>query len=398
MDNLGFVWLIGGGQMAQPMATEIKRRGYSLLLTDLNPDCLCRPLADRFAPVNVYSEADNLALATQLDIKPVAVLTAGTDAGVEVSAVAEYFGLPAAPLRVAKRVRNKAMMRSALDLPYPRFKAAVMYSQLGGWDVYPCVVKPADSSGSKGFSVVRERDELAAAFQKAQRANRAGNLVLVEEYLVGRDVLPELSEYTTAEIAMDFFIENGVACYANGALRLFHRDPDRAGIEAGHINPFVPDEVLIQQVQRAAEALGVTFGNFKCDFMQDERYGWVLQEVATRLSGGYDSSYTAPLATGKDIYGAYLDLALGQELDLKKLEDRKGRVACCFAPVYKPGKISGWQAPKGEGLIFYSTQTEIRPLVSNADRPVFVIADGGNWQEAYREAGKLASRINPIYV
>jgi biotin carboxylase len=390
-----FVWLIGGSQMALPMAQEIKRRGYKLLLTDINAACVCRPLADRYAGVSVYSEAANLDFARQLDVRPVAVVTAGTDAGVEVSAIAEYFSLPAAPLAVSKRVRNKAMMRSVLDLPYPRYKAAVMYSQLAEWDIYPCVVKPGDNSGSKGFSVVRSRDELAAAFNRAQVANRTGHLVLVEEMLRPKNVMPELKDFDTAEISLDFLVENGQTVWANGALRLFHKN--LPGIEAGHFNPYTPDDSIIQQVQKMAEKLGVTTGPLKVDFMQDDRYGWVLQEAATRLSGGFDSGFTSPLATGRDVYGAYLDLSLGQGLDPGKLEDKKGRVACCLAPVHRPGKIKGWQEPD-EGIVFYNAQTEIRPLVSNSDRPVFVVADGQDHQEAYAAAKALAERVKPIYV
>ena len=95
MEDLGTVWHIGGSQMSVPMCHEIKRRGYRLLLTDSNPDCACHPLADEFSVVSVYDKAANLNYARSLPYKPVAVLTTGTDAGVEVSAVAAYFGLPA---------------------------------------------------------------------------------------------------------------------------------------------------------------------------------------------------------------------------------------------------------------------------------------------------------------
>lgn len=132
--------------------------------------------------------------------------------------------------------------------------------------------------------------------------------------------------------------------------------------------------------------------------MQDERYGWVLQEMAVRLSGGFDSSYSCPLATGKDIYGAYLDMALGQRLDRSKLVDKRGRVACCLAPVHRPGKLIGWQAQSRDALVFCRSHTEIEPLESNADRPVFVIADGKNHKEAYDTARGLAERVRPVYV
>ena len=75
-------------------------------------------------------------------------------------------------------------------------------------------------------------------------------------------------------------------------------------------------------------------------------------------------------------------------------------MACCLAPVHKPGKVSGWEAStqSEETLVFYRTQTEIKPLENNADRPVFIIADGANHKEAYEAAQVLAESVRPVYV
>lgn len=390
------IWLLGGGAMSYPMCLEIKRRGYSLLLTDADPACPCRPLADHFALVSIYGVEANLACARYgTHIKPVAVLTAGTDAGVEVAALADYFGLPGVGVEVARRVHSKVAMRQALDLPHPQY-AVGSADSFTDWDIYPCVVKSANASGSKGFSVVNEPGDLPGAIVKALGANRDGNQVLVEELLIGQDVLPEFAEFDTSEASIEGFIVDGHWIYANGALRLFWRD--RPGLEAGHFNPFEVNKEITLLAQGAAEWLGVRRGILKLDLKQDRRYGWCILEAAVRLSGGFDSSYTSPLATGRDVYGTALDIALGQPLDRSKLVDKKGRVACCLAPVHKPGRISGWGAPKTGGLIFYRTQTEIKPLESNADRPVFVIADGQTHREAYEAAQVWAERVRPVYV
>lgn len=414
-----FCWLLGGGSMALPMATEIKRRGYKLLLTDLDPACPCRPLADHFAPVSVYGVEANLAYARYgLHVKPIAVLTAGTDAGVEVAALAEYFHLPGVSVEVARRVHSKVAMRQALDLPYPQY-AIGSAGNFIDWDIFPCVVKAESASGSKGFSVVNGVEELPRAIIKATQANRGGGLVLIEELLIGKDTMPEFADYDTSEASIEGFIVNGRWIYANGALRLFWRD--RPGLEAGHFNPFEVNKEITLLAQGAAEWLGVRQGVLKLDLKQDRRYGWCILEAAVRLSGGFDSSYTSQLATGRDVYGAYLDLALGQLLDHSKLENKKGRVACCLAPIHQPGKISGWTARKGSvtmgrahgdhkgnlvgpvteistEMIFYRTQTEIKPLESNADRPVFLIADGVNYKEAYAAVRTLAKGVRPVYV
>lgn len=395
-----WVWLIGGSIMAVPTALEIKQRGYKLLVTDLDPDSPCRQLADRFELISVYDAQANLSLAKRLDFRPVAVLTAGTDAGVEVATVAAYFNLPGIHPQIAKQVRNKGMMRDIIKAEYPRFRVGVTMDHFRGWDIYPCGVKPVDAAGSKGFSVVCKEDELSPALVKARMANR-GNIspVLVEELLIPQNVIPGL-QFDTAEIALDFLVYEGKVTWINGALRLFWKN--KPGIEAGHFNPYCPDDSIIEQVQNAAGKLGVKFGSLKVDFMQDARYGWVIQEMATRSSGGFDSSYTAPLATGKNVVGAILDVYLGQPIDPEKLTPKRDRVACCYAPILKPGKIAGWIKPtkalEEVAYIFTNDKDgEIKPLESNADRALFVICDAPTREEALEKCLRVAEQVKPLY-
>lgn len=52
---------------------------------------------------------------------------------------------------------------------------------------YPVLVKPVDSSGSRGISVCNNITELKAAYKKAESYSRTGK-VLVEEYLTGKEL------------------------------------------------------------------------------------------------------------------------------------------------------------------------------------------------------------------
>lgn len=52
---------------------------------------------------------------------------------------------------------------------------------------FPVIVKPVDSSGSKGISVCKSKDELRAAFERALSYSRSKNIV-VEKYFTGDEV------------------------------------------------------------------------------------------------------------------------------------------------------------------------------------------------------------------
>lgn len=406
MSNKQWCWILGGGKMQVPMVSEAKRRGYKILVTDQSPNCACRYLADRFESIDIYNVQDNLTFAREIvktKYQPVAVLTVATDAGIEVSAIAEYFGLPAAPLQVAKQVRNKAMMRGLLKDLSPKFRAGVTMAHFNDWDIWPCVVKAADNSGSKGFSVVRSREELQPALVKARNNNRYGiNTVLVEEYLEGVDVMPELTDFSTCEAAVEGFVDKDTGLWfpVNGALRIFYRGLD--GIEAGHFNPFTIDAKMMAILNDAAYELGVKEGPLKFDLMHTKD-GWQILEVATRLSGGWDHAFTSPLATGRDITGLMLDYALGLPFDVTKATVKQDRHACCYAPILKPGKITGWiipaEAKQQAAHIFTNDKAgEIRPLESNADRSLFIICDDLSREEALEKCLRVAEMVKPLYV
>lgn len=389
----GLVWLLGGGIMQVPMATAILDLGYRLFVTDASPNCECAGMTHYFMQADIYNVAKQMDIARQLGESPAAVLTVGTDAGAEVAAIADYFKLPGVNPQVAANVRNKATMRDMVTSPV-KYQTGFI-DEFSEWDIWPCVVKPNNASGSRGLSVVKNDAEFRRALVKASQANRVGARVVVEEKLTGVDVMPELSGYATSEVALDFFVEHGTVHYANGALRLFWRDS--SGLEAGHINPFIPDDQIMTMAQNAAEELGVKWGPFKLDLMYTQEYGWVILETATRLSGGFDHMYTGPMATGKDITRAMLDIALGLPLDRKKLFPLYNGYACAIAPRFKPGKIDGWQNGS-EGKTFYRTTTEIKPLIDNGDRPLFVLASGSTERQALDKTLAEAAKITPNYI
>lgn len=52
---------------------------------------------------------------------------------------------------------------------------------------YPVLIKPADSSGARGISICKSKDELEASIEKAKSFSNSGT-VLIERYLTGKEV------------------------------------------------------------------------------------------------------------------------------------------------------------------------------------------------------------------
>jgi len=397
-----FIWIIAGSILQIPIIQEAQRRGYKVIVSDRNPNADGVLLADEYLDLDTYDVHGHEKAAARLKEsgrKIAAVLTTGADVGPTVSAVAWALGLPAAPYKVAVRCRDKTQMRATLQAEHPKSISmyynpnyvSSMVDAIWKHEIeIPFVVKPAENCATRGISVVKRYDMalIADAFAKADAANKQPNRILIEELLE-----------PICEVATDSLVYNGKAHFANGVYRYFHQ----FGIEAGHLNPLTPDADLLAKIQDAASKLGVEWGPFKCDFILDKRYGWVLVECATRLSGAWDHSVAAPIATGRDITGAMLDMALGMPLDISKITPKWDKWCFTYAPVYEPGPITSWAhiaeakaTITGIHHVFVRENAYIAPLKDCAARPIFIMAEGDTAWQAMRRAVAASKIIRPI--
>ena len=425
-----YVWIIAGGPMQVPMIGKVHHRGYGVILTDGNEQCVAKEYLyddDIFWCLDTYDEEVNIKLAGELrqSFNIIGVMAPSADVGPTVSAIAETLGLPGVYRDVAQRVRNKIMMRILLGFPYPRYMPGQSYTHntIRTWErenasPYPCVVKAVDNCASRGMSIVTSPGQMESAVKKAFAANKRASGVLIEQMLSG-------DEYST-----DWIIENGHAIYINGCYRPFRKwnkyTGERLyGVEAGIVNPIIyppktiheetngilidtrditpiePLEGMTSIATIAARRLGVTEGWFKIDFINDKVFGWCVLECTTRCSGGWDSSHVAPLV-GNNMYDILLDYSIGLPLDKSRVGCHNGLYAVTYAPLYPEGKIDGWSglddAMTFASYIFPRSTEYIPKLIDSATRSMFIIAVGDSPCAAWTKAARAAKLITPRYV
>lgn len=386
-----YVWLVGGGPMQMWMLREIQARGLPVLVTDGNPDAPARHHGVPFFCVSTYDVPGHLRLARELNIGVQAVCTVAADVGPTVSALAEYYGVPACSYSAAVRARRKASFREAFSAAHPIWMSIppemrpeeAKRAWLSRWEG-PFVVKASESRGSRGFSV-GSWERFEEAVMRARAASLDGWVVL-EEALFGE------------EVAIDCLIVDGATRVVNTAARRFLRP----GLELGHTNPGPWDAELEALAAQAAAAVGVHTGPWKLDLIRDHRYGWCVLEVATRFSGGFDHFVTAVIGPGKDLTGLMLDYALGWPLDWSKAEAKRSWHGAAYAPPLRPGRIAGYRRRNGDATlppgIIPLRMDFIPPLEEAASRPLFAVARGESAEEAWERAVRLADEVEPIYV
>jgi phosphoribosylamine-glycine ligase len=152
------------------------------------------PLADHFYPVDTTSITEVVSLAKKLRIK--GVVTAGTDVAIPaIGAVVDELGLEGPKGATAEIITYKDRFRAfqhAHGLCAPQYlmvDSCKDLSQVAERLSAPFIVKPVDSSGSRGINIVSEitQNDIECAFIEAKKHSKSGRICF-EERLQGVEV------------------------------------------------------------------------------------------------------------------------------------------------------------------------------------------------------------------
>ena len=322
--------------MQQPAALKILERGYHLVVTDRDPHCVASQYANELVELDTFDVEGNLRAAARIQKKYAlgAVLTVAADCHETVAHVARAAQVPGLDPAISHACRYKGVTREILfraRIPQPRFSLVETIDQARHFmqDVKgPIVLKASDNSGSRGFALIRDPEELdGATFERARAAGTTGRVV-VEARL-------EPLSHEIAEQSVETLWYDGKMYWLNWVDRLFRKDFTQFeslrtgrydnlgwGVELGHINPAIHSHEIKRRVLELVYQAGVAVGMgrqtgghvLKADIMLTDQGPYVL-EITPRLSGGWDSSASTP-ARGADFIGGAVSLALGERLDL----------------------------------------------------------------------------------
>jgi biotin carboxylase len=378
--------IIGGGIFQLPAIKIAKSMGLKVVVTDYNPAAEGMLLADY--PLEVSTRNINLTVnrakqfhqSCPLD----GVMTLGTDASQTVAAVADALNLPGIPFEVAERATDKIKMRHCLKehaVPVPEFRSIWTFddAQQALKELsLPLVIKPCDNMGARGVRKITKLDDLLPAFKEAKEASISGKLIL-EEFMEG----PELS--------LDALVFNDQIEITGIADRHIEREP--FFVEIGHTLPSnMPQDhqdQVVEVFKKAIRAIGINIGAAKGDikFTPD---GPKIVEIAARLSGGWMSTYTFPLATGVNLIRGAIQIALGETPS--ELRPKTHLVSAERSLIPLPGRILSIrgveEARKIKGvkeIIFLKEAGDIvEEVISNLGKTAYVITTAKTREEAIR--------------
>lgn len=299
------VLVLGGGISQVSLIHHIRSRGIPTLVADYREDCMGHRIADHVSLNSTFDLQSNLDLAREFGIR--GVIASATDQPLVVMAdIAAELGLPCylTPDQ-ARLCTDKLRMLSAFadhGLPVPGFE--VLDGGPGALAAaeripLPVVVKPVDSQGQRGISIVRDPAKLHAAIEGAADSSSQGG-VIVQRFITG----PEVT-------VTGWSWEGRFALGSVTDRHTFNRPP-ATGVCLQHVYPTRQDPAIVDRcralAQSVCEVYGLAHGPLYMQCIVDGDDVWIV-EATCRLGGGHDP-HIVTHATGLDFDRLMLELCL----------------------------------------------------------------------------------------
>ncbi len=397
------LWIVSGGIEALPGIRRAKKMGLYVVVSDRDPDAPGFQEADDRVVVDTYDVGGTVDVAKKYhrSVRPIdGVMCIASDVPLTVAAVAEELGLPGIPVETARMAMDKLAMKEHFvesGIPVPWFSPVESPAHLE--DIVrkrglPLVLKPVDSRGARGVLRLIPGVDLHWAYHYSRTYSPTGR-VMVEEFLEGQQIstesvilnghtfTPGFSDrnYEYLERFAPYIIENG------------GQQPSGLSEDEMHSVSLL--------AENAGRNLGVKRGTVKGDIVLTGDGPRVI-EMATRLSGGWFATDQIPLATGVDMVGIAIKIALGDEVTEEELRvnGRKGVAIRYFFP--EPGRVVSIKGKERSSCVpwihrlgfFVKPGDIVEPVTDHTKRAGFVITEGRTSQEAVKRAEEVIDSIH----
>ena len=165
---------------------------------------------------------------------------------------------------------------------------------------FPVIVKPADSGGSRGVTLIRDKSDFDMALHRALDWSPS-KTALVEQFIEGREFSVESISYQGKHYVVQ--ITDKVTSEAPFFVELAHHQPaDLTEKQRREIK-----ELTIQML----DSLKVEYGASHTEIKMDTHGVPYVIEMGARMGGDFIQSDLVRLSTGYDLVGGVLEVATG---------------------------------------------------------------------------------------
>lgn len=314
------ILMLGGSAQQVPAIQAAKELGYYTVLIDYLPDNPGRHVADKWYQESTTDIDAVYRIAKEEGVSGI-LPYASDPAALPAAIVAERLGLPTNPVKSVEILGVKHRFRKFLHdngFPCPRNytftpdDSVEVVKENVSRLTFPIVVKPTDSSGSKGVSFLRNTDGLEKAIDYAKGYSR--NKILIAEEFIERG-FPNV-------IGGDIFVENGKIVLF-GDMSCLRGEDGKGLIPIGKRKPHglaeAQKNTLHEELQRLITKLNIRNGEFNIELIIDRDDRPHFLELGPRAGGNMIPIQLSD-AFGVDLIRANVLAAMGEPVNLSPVE------------------------------------------------------------------------------
>lgn len=390
--------VLAAGLLQIPVIKKAHEMGVYVIAVDDDPDAPGMALADKaIVPGGLINEEKLSAIAKEEQVD--GVIHPCSEVAMNVMGrINDELHLHGISRETAVRATNKHLMREAFEAygaPSPKSYCTddvkdgyKLFLSIGG----KAILKPSRNSGSRGIAEIEQGlsfEEFVPLFERSKEESRDKS-VMIEQFVEG----PEFS--------VEIIVSHGTV----NVLQVTDKKTTEAPyfVELGHNQPSLFPTEIVEAVKDAAvkgvKALQLDDCAAHAEVKVQDNKPYIM-EIGARLGGDFISTELTHLSTGIDMVAAAINVALGEEPNLKPIAKPMGVAIRYFTP--KPGVV---KAIEGVELLkrpdVYDAEIYVKPgdvvkeVKSSLDRPGHVIVTAQTPMDAIAEAEKLISAVKII--
>lgn len=369
--------MLGGSAQQVVAINAAKEMGYYTVLCDYLPDNPGQYVADKYYNTSTTDIEAVYEIAKTEQV--IGILAYASDpAALPAAIVADRLGLPTNPPQAVEILGVKHKFRRFLSengFACPQFHT---FHPTDGIDdikevvkdfSFPIVVKPTDSSGSKGVTTLSGMDGLAEAIAWADSYSR--NKILIAEEFIHRS-FPDV-------VGGDIFVNDGKVVLF-GEMTCLRGDHGKGLVPIGERWPGglskKETDRIHHELQRLVTMLSFRFGELNIEILLDKDDNVHFLEVGPRAGGNMIPLQLSD-AFGVDLVKANIAVAMGESLQL----DAKPQSGCFVSYVlhsYINGTFQGVEfsddiAPHVYRKVFYKKQGDEVEAFDGAGKAVGIV-------------------------
>lgn len=376
------ILILGASELQLPAILSSKSKGIRTVVVDYDSKATGAGYADKFYNVSTldYEGVLEVAKTERVD----GIMTICSDRPMKIiSKVGKELGLNTISEKTAYLATNKASMREVLKehgVPVPKFcivKSYIEFINESKKFAFPFVVKPSDNSGSRGITLVKNKNEAISAYEYAKE-NASDDVVLIEEYMVGE------------EVSVEIFVVDNTPFVIQITDKITTGPPHF--VETGHTQPSSLCEDVQKQIRITAidsvKALGINMGAAHVE-IKITKDGPKIVELGARLGGDYITTDLIPLSTGFDMVMASVNSALGEKVQINHPLNRASAIR--YFQFENHVNLSNKVISNLERL--YINKLDVNEIKSSRDREAFFIVSADNLSELNNKISVIEKEI-----